>query len=154
MRRVFLPMLALCAALTPAHAEIMVANAMIKLGIGARPAAMHGTIMNHGDATALIGAESPAFHHIELHTHQTDNKGMMRMMQVPRYELAPHGTVKLAPGGDHLMLFGFRGKAGETVEVTLKFANGAAKTVTVPTKARAKHKSQAGDASHHGDHGH
>ncbi len=151
MKRVFLPLLALLAALTPAQAEIMVSDAMIKLGIGDRPAAMHGTIMNHGNAaTALIGAESPAFHQIELHTHQTDANGMMRMMQVPRYALAVHGAIKLAPGGDHLMLFGFAGQAGETVEVTLKFANGVAKTVSVPTMARAKRKGHANGTEHHG----
>lgn len=132
--------------LTPAMADMMVHKAQIKLGIGDRPAAMHGMIMNHGTTdTALIGAESPAFARIELHTHQTKADGMMRMMQVDSYALPANGTVKLKPGGDHLMLFDYAGAAGDTVAVTLIFANGARKTVSVPTKARGKHKGH-----HHG----
>lgn len=136
--------------LSPAMAEVMVSNAQIKLGIGDRPAAMHAVIMNHGDAdTALIGAQSPAFSRIELHTHETDGRGMMRMMQVESYALAANGVITLKPGGDHLMLFDYAGKAGDAVDVTLIFANGTRKTVNITPKARGKHK---GHMNHHMGH--
>lgn len=144
--------------LTPAMAEkmaetmtgIMLHKAQIKLGIGDRPAAMHGVVMNHGtDDDALIGAQSPSFSRVELHTHKTDATGMMRMMQVESYPLPANGMVELKPGGDHLMLFGFTGEAGAVVPITLIFANGERQMVSVPTKARDKHKGHMG---HHGGH--
>ena len=145
---------AACMTLAPAMAEkmvgVMVHKAQIKLGIGDRPAAMHGVIMNHGaDDSALIGAQSPAFSRIELHTHETDATGMMRMMQVESYPLPANGMVDLKPGGDHLMLFGFTGEAGKAAMVTLIFTNGERQTVSVPTKARDRHKGHMG---HHGRH--
>lgn len=136
--------------LLPANAGMMVSNAQIKLGIGERPAAMHGTVMNHNDeADKLIGVDSPDFERIELHTHDMDDAGLMRMRQISAYALPSHGKVTLKPGGDHLMLFGFTGKAGETVEVILRFENAAPLSVQVPTKARAKHKGHQ-KGHHHG----
>ena len=145
---------AACMTLAPAMAEkmvgVMVHKAQINLGIGDRPAAMHGVIMNHGtEDSALIAVQSPAFLRIELHTHETDAQGMMRMMQVKSYQLPANGMVELKPGGDHLMLFGFTGEAGAAVPITLIFANGERQTVSVPTKARNKHKGHMG---HHGSH--
>ena len=140
-----LGLLAISMFFTPAMAEIMVHKAQIKLGIGDRPAAMHGVIMNHGSIdTALTSAESPAFSRIELHTHETDANGIMRMMRVENYALPGNGTINLQPGGKHLMLFDYTGKAGDTVAVTLIFDNGDRKTVSVNTKARGKHKDHSG----------
>ena len=147
-------LLAAWTTLSPVIAEtmsgMMLHKAQIKLGIGERPAAMHGVIMNHGaDDSALIGAESPAFTRVELHTHKTTPQGMMRMTQVDSYPLPGNGMVELKPGGDHLMLFGFTGEAGSAVPITLIFANGERQTVSVPTKTRNKHKGHMG---HHGGH--
>lgn len=140
-----LGLLAISTFFTSAMADIMVHKAQIKLGISNRPAAMHGMIMNHGSIdTALIGAESPAFTRIELHTHETDANGMMRMMQVDNYALPGNGTINLQPGGKHLMLFDYSGKAGDAVAVTLIFDNGNRKTISVNTKARGKHKGHSG----------
>lgn len=140
-----LGLLAISTFFTSAMADIMVHKAQIKLGIGDRPAAMHGMIMNHGSIdTALIGAESPAFTRIELHTHETDANGMMRMMQVDNYALPGNGTINLQPGGKHLMLFDYSGNAGDAVAVTLIFDNGNRKTISVNTKARGKHKGHSG----------
>lgn len=137
IRKLVLPVLMLFA--VPAAAGMMVSDARIMLGIGERPGVMHGIIMNHGTGdTALIGADSPAFQRIELHTHEKSADGMMRMRQVDSYDLPQHGSIELAPRGDHLMLFGFRGKIGDTVTVTLRFADGQSKTLDVPTRARQK----------------
>lgn len=128
-----------------AHAEIMVAKPMVKLGIGDRPSVFHGEIMNHSrDAAKLVAADSPSFERIELHTHQTDANGMMRMRQVTAYALPAMGTLSLAPGGDHLMLFGYRGDKQTPVTLTLHFADGSSHTLSAPTHARAK------PAHHHG----
>ena len=143
--RLNIGLLAISIFITPAMAEVMMHNAQIKLGIGDRPAAMHGMIMNHGSSDkALIGAKSPAFSRIELHTHETDANGMMRMMRVDNYALPGNGTINLQPGGKHLMLFDYTGKAGDTVAVTLIFDDGDRKTISVNTKARGKHKGHSG----------
>lgn len=143
-------LLAACLTLSPALADIMVSDASIKLGIGARPAAMHGVIMNHGTQdTALVSAKSPSFSRIELHMHEMNEKAMTRMVKAESFALQANGRIELKPAGKHLMLFDFQGQAGETVAVTLIFANGEQKTVTVPTSARGKHKGHMG---HHGDH--
>lgn len=143
-------LLAACLTLSPVLADIMVSDARIKLGIGARPAAMHGLIMNHSDTnTALVSAKSPSFSRIELHTLEMNENAMMRMVKVESFGLPANGTIELKPAGKHLMLFDYRGQAGETVAVTLIFANGEQKTVTVPTSARGKHQGHMG---HHGGH--
>ena len=150
MRKLVLPVLMLFA--VPAAAEMMVSDARIMLGIGERPGVMHGIIMNHGAAdTALIGADSPAFQRIELHTHEKSPDGMMRMRQVEAFALPQHGSVKLAPRGDHLMLFGFRGKTGDVVSVTLHFADAPSTQLEVATKARKKRDNHKG-GHHKGGH--
>lgn len=137
LRRLALPVFVLLA--WPALAEIMVDEARITLGIGTRPGVMHATIMNHGNSdNSLIGASSSAFSRIELHTHEKSPDGMMRMRRVEGYDLPQNGTLELVPRGDHLMLFGFKGKVGDTVSVTLQFADGQSKRVDVKTRARQK----------------
>ncbi|MBT7641631.1 MAG: copper chaperone PCu(A)C [Rhodobiaceae bacterium] len=133
--------------LSPAHAEIRMQNGEIKLGIGQRPGVLHGVVMNHSNsATRWIGASSSAFERIELHTHTKSNDGTMRMHPVEGYALPAMGSVRLKPAGDHLMLFGFTGKAGDTVTLRLSFADGRSLEVEAPTKARAKHKGQSSPA--------
>lgn len=130
-----------------AHAEIMVSKPAVKLGIGERPSVFHAEIMNHSrDAAKLVAADSPSFERIELHTHQIDAKGMMRMRQVSSYALPAMGTLSLAPGGDHLMLFGYRGDKKAPVMLTLHFADGSSHTLSAPTHARSK------SSGHHGAH--
>ena len=52
----------------------------------------------------LIGASTPAAREVQVHTMSMDN-GVMRMRQLPDgLELPAGGTVRLEPGGYHLML--------------------------------------------------
>lgn len=125
-----------------AHAQITLQDGEIKLGIGERPAVLHGVVKNQSkSATRLIGASSPAFERIELHTHTKSSEGTMRMHSVESYALPAMGSVDLKPGGHHLMLFGFTGQTGDSVDVRLSFADGRSLDIKAPTKARAKHKS-------------
>jgi copper(I)-binding protein len=77
---------------------------------------------------------------VELHDHieRTDENGQkyMEMIAIPEMEIQPGGTLRLAPGGRHLMLmdikqtlcafkeltftFHFRNSQGETFETTKK----------------------------------
>lgn len=82
------------------------------------------SISNSGKAAdKLLAASSPLASSVELHTHLNDN-GVMRMRQVEGgITVAPGETLKLAPGGLHVMLLGVKQQphAGDKFPLTLKF---------------------------------
>lgn len=132
------------AEMSPAQAGISVAKAQVKLGIGQRPAVLHGVVTNPSlTATRLIAASSQAFERIELHTHIISRDGNMRMQAVDSFALPAKGKLALKPGGHHLMLFGFSGTAGDKVSLRLSFADGRTLEFEAPTKARARRDSHA-----------
>lgn len=72
----------------------------------------------------IIGAETDAADVVELHTHEQVD-GVMRMRKVDAVELHAKETVKFAPKGKHLMLFGIKDVAeGDKVMVSLKLESG------------------------------
>ncbi|HEX7707823.1 MAG TPA: copper chaperone PCu(A)C [Thermoanaerobaculia bacterium] len=84
------------------------------------------SLTNHGDKeVSLVRAVSDAAKVVELHEMQMAD-GMMKMRQVERIAIAPKTTVKLEPGGLHLMLIGLSGPLadGDTVAMTLEFDDG------------------------------
>ena len=90
---------------------------------GASVGGGYATVRNAGaEPDKLIGASSPAADHVELHVMSMDN-GVMRMRQVPSFEVPAHGELTLKPGGNHLMFLGLKQpfKAGEKVPVKLRF---------------------------------
>jgi hypothetical protein len=68
----------------------------------------------------LTGVASPAAASVELHGTSMED-GVMRMRPVGRIELPAGATVKLAPGGLHVMLVDLRQplKPGDKVPLTL-----------------------------------
>lgn len=100
----------------------------------------------------LVGASSPIATRVELHTMEDDGE-VMRMRQVEAIDLPAGEVVSLAPGGDHLMLFGVDTSAldGE-VEVTLEFASGAMSTVRLPLSFTAPDIDASPAGAHHGGH--
>ncbi|HYC02006.1 MAG TPA: copper chaperone PCu(A)C [Azospirillaceae bacterium] len=92
----------------------------------AKAGAVFVTLTNKGAATVLVGAETPAAERVELHTHVMEG-AVARMRPVESIPVPAGGTATLAPGGDHLMLFGLRkGLAvGDRLPVTLRFQGGA-----------------------------
>lgn len=64
------------------------------------------TLTNHAAMPlTLVGAESPAARAIEFHRIDRDGD-MVRMRRMAELVVAPGATVRLEPGGLHLMLFG------------------------------------------------
>ncbi len=56
---------------------------------------------------------------VEIH-ESTEHGGMMQMQRLARVTIPAKATVSFAPGGKHLMLFGFDGSAAEvTLAATL-----------------------------------
>jgi copper(I)-binding protein len=93
-------------------------------------------LTNGGDGDhALTTAESNVSKVGELHTHRME-EGMMKMRRVEKIDLPAGETVKLEPGGLHVMLIGLEKQLeeGEDVEITLVFEDGSRSTLTAPVK--------------------
>lgn len=71
-------------------------------------------------AAALVDANCSVAAAAELHAMSHED-GVMKMRSLERIDLPAGRTVKLAPGGNHIMLLGLKRqlKAGETVGLTL-----------------------------------
>ena len=115
-------------------------NAWVRTPVpGQKTAAAYLDLTSDADA-ALVAAESPAAGKVELHTMNMDG-GVMRMRPVPKVDLPAKKTVKLAPGGLHIMLFDIKQplKEGDKVPLVLKFqgAGKAPSTVKVEAEVRA-----------------
>ena len=90
---------------------------------GASVAGGYMLIRNQGIAgDRLLSASSPASAKVELHVHLNDG-GVMKMREVPGYDVPAKGAFELKPGGAHLMFIDIKRplREGEKVPVTLKF---------------------------------
>lgn len=90
------------------------------------PSAGYAVIANDGDAPVrLTGAHSAAYGMVMLHRSMLANSDS-RMERVDQLDIPAHGSVKLAPGGYHLMLSHAKQpiKPGDKVPVALHFADG------------------------------
>ena len=122
---------------SPAFAEIAVQDAYAR---SASPTAKTGAafmmIQNSGDtADRLIGVSSEAAARVELHTHEEDANGIMRMIHVEEgFELPAGGMIAMQRGGKHVMLMGLTDalEQGETIAITLTFEAAGDLTVDVP----------------------
>ena len=120
---------ALCAA--PARAQEVKAGDLVITQAwaratpnGAKIGGGYVTIENKGSAPdRLIGGAGEIAGKIEVHEMAVNN-GLMTMRPLDTgLTIEPGQTVKLAPGGYHLMMFDLKGplKQGEAVPITLKF---------------------------------
>jgi len=83
------------------------------------------TMTNDGSTPdRLTGASCPAAESTVLHS-ETRQNGILRMRPVDGIDIAPGQTVKLTPGGLHLMLMGTKQRLakGSTITCTLTFQN-------------------------------
>lgn len=100
----------------------------------------------------LISASASGVNRVELHTIITEN-GVAKMREVPGIDVPASGSVKLSPGGFHIMFLGLSEpfKAGATVPVTLKFEKAGEVKVNFEIKPPTYN---PGAASGHGSHRH
>jgi len=91
-------------------------------------------------AARLIAAETPVAGKTEIHNMKMEN-GVMKMFPVEGIDLPAGKTVRLAPGGYHVMLFDLKQplKAGERValKLTLEHADKKRETVEISVEVRA-----------------
>jgi periplasmic copper chaperone A len=89
------------------------------------PTAGYMTITNRGNVDeTLIAAAVEGADRVELHRSTSDGSGMHQMEPVDSIAIPAGATVKLEPGGLHLMIFGLAEplEVGDEVLVTLTFA--------------------------------
>jgi len=118
--------MAICALLPVSVAaqtvEVEVKDAWIRGTVPAQQASGAYLSLTSKTAARLVAAESPVAKNTEIHNMKMEN-GVMKMFPVEAIELPAGKTVKLAPGGYHIMLLGLRQqlKAGERVPLRLTF---------------------------------
>lgn len=117
-------------------AGVQVADAFALDPLGQDRLALYATLRNAGvRADALIGVASPSGRSASLH-RMVSEEGMMRMEPVDVVPLPPGETVRLEPGGLHAMVEGLLSSpvAGDSLEVTFRFANTDALTRWIPVR--------------------
>jgi hypothetical protein len=122
---------------TPAANAPVISDAWVRPPLGPdRPAAGYLTIVGGTADDALVSAASPVAMSVEIHETVADASGMAAMHPVERIDVATGATVRLEPGGYHLMLMGVEAplEPGTTVELTLTFE--AAGPITVEAEVR------------------
>lgn len=98
------------------------------------PAGGYMTLHNASDQPAVLTtAASPACGMLML--HKTEANGAMESMDaVSSITVPPNGRFQFAPGSYHLMCIQPKMKPGETVPVTLTFADSTEITVSFPVR--------------------
>jgi copper(I)-binding protein len=117
----------LCAPVLGASQEVTVRDAWIREAPpSATVLAGYATLANVGDAQQrIVGASSPAFGAVELHTMSHDG-GVMRMRPLESITVPARGEASLSPGADHLMLMRPSQpiRAGDRIDVTIELDDG------------------------------
>ncbi|MEH6674758.1 MAG: copper chaperone PCu(A)C [Sulfitobacter sp.] len=114
-------------------------------------------VMNHSGADdRLIGASSDVADKVELHSHRSDDNGIMRMGEIEGgVAIAADEMHAFKRGGDHLMFMGLKEPLvqGAMVPVTLEFENAGAVEVEVMVDQDRKpnHDKMKHDQMEHGD---
>jgi copper(I)-binding protein len=113
-------------AATAATPTVRVEHAWIRWLPANLPVAGYATIVNDGDGVArLTEVGSPDYASVMLHRSRLA-QGDSTMEMVDHLDIPAHGSVKLAPGGYHLMLSHATHpvKPGDKVPMRLRFADG------------------------------
>ncbi|MCL3880953.1 copper chaperone PCu(A)C [Marivita sp. GX14005] len=121
----------------PAFAEIEVSDAYAR---SASPMAKTGAafmiLRNTGaEDDRLVDVSSDIAAKVELHTHEENAEGVMRMIHVEEgFDLPAGGETVLQRGGKHVMMMGLNEPLdeGKTVSITLTFEKAGDMVVDVP----------------------
>lgn len=96
------------------------------------------TITNEGaSAERILEVASPIAARVELHTHDVDAEGVMRMRQVEAIDVPAGEETALRPGGVHVMLIGLENRLveGERFPLTITFETAAPLEIEVQVEA-------------------
>ena len=114
-----------------------VKNALVAVSVPsavAMSSQLHETMTT--PATSMGGTSMGGTSTTMANSSSTTDPGMTGMQEVPSIPVPGNATVKLQPGGYHVMLMDLAKPLtkGERFQVTLQFAHGASKTVSVQVK--------------------
>ena len=117
---------------------------------GAKVAGGYLTVENKGAAAdRLLGGSGDVAGRVEIHEMAMDS-GVMKMRPLDNgLDIAPGKTVKLAPGGYHLMLLDLKSqlKQGDKVPVTLQFEKAGKVQLTLDVQGVGAQAPAGGDHS-------
>jgi len=134
----------------PAAAQVGVANPWVRGTVAGQKATGAFMQLKSATDTALVSAASPVAKIVEIHEMKMD-AGVMKMRAVDGLSLPAGQTVELKPGGYHVMLMDLTQELrdGQSVPLTLTFADKAGKKSTVEVKATVKAPTAAGSPPKH-----
>lgn len=110
-------------------------NAWVRAPVAGRTVtAAYCDITNRGEAAVVITGFASDAPEVRVEIHETtEEDGMMRMQPLARVTIPAKATVSFAPGGKHLMLFGFDGAAAQ-VKLTATLDSGETLPVVFATR--------------------
>ena len=141
--RIIVSALIMLAGITSAYAatcaeRVTVSDAWVReVPPVSQTSALFMTLTNTSDQEAvLVSASGDVSKLVELHTHETDDKGVHRMFQVDKIVIPANGQTMLKPMSYHVMLIDLHAplKEGDKVSVTLKFRDGSTKQIEAPVQ--------------------
>ena len=102
---------------------------------GKSTSAAYFTISNRGGSDDTLLAVTSSSGTAEVHSMSTDG-GIMRMRKLDRLPLPAGSTVKLEPGGTHVMLTGLDEPLveGQRIELSLRFGKSPRRTVAAEVR--------------------
>jgi hypothetical protein len=113
-------------------------DAWVGLPMGATDmTAAYMTIQGATIDTKLLRVTSPDAASVTLHLTTTDASGMTGMRPVPEIPIPANSTVRLEPGGYHLMLEGLKAPlaAGQHIVLDVAFDTGVTETIQAEVRA-------------------
>ena len=127
MLRLVLLTMAFAMPLMAAEPGIKVEDPWVRVTFGqSRATAGYMALIDQsGKGNALVGLEMADGAKAEIHETVMD-ADVMKMRMVKSFAIPAGGKAELTPSGGHIMIMGLKGplKAGETLPMKLKFADG------------------------------
>ncbi|WP_294197190.1 copper chaperone PCu(A)C [uncultured Sphingomonas sp.] len=124
------PLLLVAACSSPTSTPV-VDKAYVRLAaVPGRPAAAYFVLHGGPRDMTLTQVAVPGVSRAELHNSRTTGNGMVTMDSLATVPVKAHGQAVFAPGARHVMLFDVPDsvRAGSTLPMTLRFADGEAVT--------------------------
>lgn len=140
---------ALAALSLNALADVAVKDAWVRGTTPAQKATGGFMELTSSEDAAVVSAASPAAGVVEVHTMKMED-GVMKMRPMPRLELPAGKTVKLQPGGHHIMLMELKQqmKPGDVVPISLKVEGKDKKVQTLELKVEVRDLAAPATMSH------
>lgn len=145
-------LLGLLAALVvcPSFGEVSIDDAWLRATPpGQTVTALYFTISNHSERhCVLTEVSTPLAERAEMH-RTLEEDGMMKMRHQESFPIPPHGTLVLAPGAEHIMLYGLAEQLqpGMTTAVRVDFAG--CGELTIEAEVRDAAATRSGGHDHH-----